>query len=51
MLKTVGMAITARFSGKLTNLASFSDWLRVNMVAGFRVSPNGLFVNDLLLRP
>jgi hypothetical protein len=45
------MALTAWFSGKLTNLPEFWDSLKVSVVACFSVSPNELFVNDLLLRP
>jgi hypothetical protein len=45
------MALTAWFSGKLTNSAKFSDLLKVNVVAALSVCPGELFVNDLLLRP
>jgi hypothetical protein len=51
VLKRPGMALTAWFSGKLTNSAKFSDLLKVTVVAGLSVCPGGLFVNDLLLRP
>jgi hypothetical protein len=51
MLKKVGMALTAWFSGKLTKPVNFLDWLKVSVVAGFGVPSDEAFVNDLLLRP
>jgi hypothetical protein len=51
VLKKAEMALTAWFSGKLTNLAKFDHCLKVLVVKGLRVFTGELFVNDLLLRP
>jgi hypothetical protein len=51
LLTGAGIAVTARISAKLTNLAKNGDPCRCAIGACLKVYPDGLFVNDLLLRP